>query len=784
EGEVTKIAIWVLDNTHQVSTRKKIEESDKRFRDTVKQAPVGITILRGENHMVEMANEAYLKLVGKEEKTFIGRPLFDSLPEVEETVSGLLKGVLETGIPYHGNEAPIPLNRTGKVEIFYFDFLYYPLKEEDGKISGIIVTATEVTEKVEARKRIEQNEERLNIVVEASELGTWELNIKTKEAIYSQRYLQIIGGYKTDLTLNHEQLLKHVHPDDMHLRTKALKNAFETGYLNYEARMIWLDQSVHWMESKGKVFYDENNNPEKLIGTTRDTTLEKKHQQELEESEKRFRNLVMYSPVPKAILKGKDMIIEIANDVLLKNIWKKNESEVQNKRIFDIFPELEQQKYAHLLNEVYTKGEVHSESESLIFIDGKNGGREMYIDFEYAPMREKDDTISGIKMTIIDVTEKVLARKKIEESEKKFRSLTESIPQLIWETDEKGNALFTSGKWLEYTGVHPKGEAEWKAMIHPDDYEENVKTWANSLATGEIYRCDVRVKSKDGNYRWHAVIGEPVFDEENKIIKWVGAFTDIQTEKYNITQLLLSNLGWFSNNAGTYEKLTGTFTLVEKQGGFSQVNGTAIGFDVSGNPAITGDAVMESVVFTGSNTAGYVKPYTTGTYTGYNFNNNWNVRSAGIPTEADAVAVGDFAMDYAVGSGIGVAFNNSNPSNIVKVGTGTPSTTYSNLFRFITDSPNRLKYVGKKKRIFQVGGSISFQVPAAGTYIIYIAKNGTALTQYKIYGRGQATNDIVVLPLNASVELTTNDYIEVFAQRYTGGTNNDIVVPNMTITIK
>lgn len=531
EGEVTKIAIWVLDNTHQVSTRKKIEESEKRFRDTVKQAPVGITILRGENHMVEMANDAYLKLVGREDKTFTGRPLFDSLPEVEDSVSKLLKGVLETGIPYHGNEAPIPLNRTGKIEIYYFDFLYYPLKEEDGKISGIIVTVTEVTEKVEARKRIEQNEERLQIVVEASELGTWELNIKTKEAIYSQRYLEIIGGYKTNIQLNHEQLLKHVHPDDMYLRTKALKNAFETGYLNYEARMVWLDQSIHWMESKGKVFYDENNNPEKLIGTTRDITLEKKQQQELEDSEKRFRNLVMYSPVPKAILRGQDMIIEIANEILLKNIWRKNENEVQDKKIFDIFPELKEQKYAHLLNEVYTTGKIHSESESLIFIDGKNGGHEMYIDFEYAPMREKDNSISGIKVTIIDVTEKVLARKKIEESEKRFRSLTESIPQLIWETDENGNALFASGKWFEYTGIHPNGEAEWKAMIHPDDYDENIKIWGHSLATGEVYRCDVRVKGKDGNYRWHAVIGEPVFDEENKIIKWVGAFTDIQTEK-------------------------------------------------------------------------------------------------------------------------------------------------------------------------------------------------------------------------------------------------------------
>lgn len=252
----------------------------------------------------------------------------------------------------------------------------------------------------------------------------------------------------------------------------------------------------------------------------------------------------------------------------------------------------------------------------------------------------------------------------------------------------------------------------------------------------------------------------------------------------NISQLLLSNLGWFSNNLGTYEKLTGTFTLVAKQGGFSQVNGTAIGFDVSTSGlTITGDAVMESVVFTGTNTAGYVKAYTSGTYAGYNFNNNWNVRSAGIPTELDATAVADFSMDYAVGTGLSVSFNNATPSNIVKVGSGTPSTTYSNMFRFATDAPNRLKYLGKRKRIFQIGGSISFQVPLTGTYIVYIARTGTVLSQYKIYGRAQAINDIIVLPLNATTELSNNDYIEVFIQRFSG-TNTDILVPNMTITIK
>jgi hypothetical protein len=253
----------------------------------------------------------------------------------------------------------------------------------------------------------------------------------------------------------------------------------------------------------------------------------------------------------------------------------------------------------------------------------------------------------------------------------------------------------------------------------------------------------------------------------------------------NIGQLLLSNQAWFSNNGGTYEKLTGTFNLVSKQGGFSNVASGAYGFDVSAaGISILSDAVLESVVFTGPTPANYVRPYASGTYSGYNFSNSWNVRAAGIPTETDANATGDFAMDYAVGSGLAVAFtNNLNPSDIVKVGSGTPSTVYSNLFRFSTDAANRLRYVGKKKRIFQISGSISFQVPAAGTYIIYIAKNGTMLTQYKIYGRGASTNDIVVLPLNATTEMITNDQIEVFAQRYTGS-NGNIVVPNLTLTIK
>ncbi len=398
-GKIYGVMNTAADITDLHLATKKIEEADKRFRNTVKQAPVGITILRGPDFMVEMANDAYLKIIDREENTFVGKPLFESLPEVKESVNKLLNDVLTTGIPFHGNEVPIPLNRYGKLDISYFDFLYNPLKEENGEISGIIVTVTEVSEKVEARKKIELNEERLKIIVEASELGTWELNVKEKQVHYSQRYLEIVTGNKANINLTHEQILTYIHPDDLEIRNLAYNEALLTGVINYELRVIWKDNSIHWVEAKGKVFFDANKNPEKLLGTVRDITDEKNHQQELEKSEKRF------------------------------------------------------------------------------------------------------------------------------------RSLAESIPQLIWETDEKGNSLFASGKWFEYTGIYPKGEEEWRSMIHPDDYDENARIWSHSLATGEIYRCDVRIKRNDGIYRWHAVIGEPILNEENKIIKWVGAFTDIHTEK-------------------------------------------------------------------------------------------------------------------------------------------------------------------------------------------------------------------------------------------------------------
>lgn len=259
------------------------------------------------------------------------------------------------------------------------------------------------------------------------------------------------------------------------------------------------------------------------------------------------------------------------------------------------------------------------------------------------------------------------------------------------------------------------------------------------------------------------------------IVQYISNSTGIIYD--SIDKLLISNAAWFSTNSGTYEKLQGTFGLVQKQGGFSEVSGTSVGFDVSSNPTITGDAVMETVVFTGTVSTGkYVNGYTVGSYTGYNFNNKWNIRCSGIPSESDAVSVGDINFNYPVGSGAATTLSGT-PVKLAGV------TTSNNLYRFSRGSAdNKLQYLGTKKRFFRVSGSASFQSNATSTvYVFYVARNGVVVNQSKVYVSSNSTVDILAVPIEAIVEMSSNDYIEVFAERFSGSGNILTVSMNLVV---
>jgi PAS domain S-box-containing protein len=148
-----------------------------------------------------------------------------------------------------------------------------------------------------------------------------------------------------------------------------------------------------------------------------------------------------------------------------------------------------------------------------------------------SPPPDEQGNIVMIPANSTDIAIQKLAEEKIKESEQHFRSLTMALPQLVWVTDAAGRQEFVTDRWKEYTGLDPHDEQTWSEMIHPDDTQVIADAWNYSLQSGKTYKSEARLKGRDGSYRWFHVQGEPIRDEKNRIIKWVGAFTDIHEQK-------------------------------------------------------------------------------------------------------------------------------------------------------------------------------------------------------------------------------------------------------------
>ncbi|HEX7240815.1 MAG TPA: ATP-binding protein [Longimicrobiaceae bacterium] len=149
----------------------------ERLRRIFRQAPAYIATLRGPEHVFETANPPYMQLVGH--RDVVGKRVRDALPEVvEQGFVELLDGVYGTGETFVGSETPILLQREpgSPLEEVFLNFVYEPMREPDGAVSGIFVHAVEVTEQVRARREVERRAEELGRLARALEASNRELD--------------------------------------------------------------------------------------------------------------------------------------------------------------------------------------------------------------------------------------------------------------------------------------------------------------------------------------------------------------------------------------------------------------------------------------------------------------------------------------------------------------------------------------------------------------------------------------------------------------------------------
>lgn len=293
----------------------------------------------------------------------------------------------------------------------------------------------------------------------------------------------------------------------------------------------------HYFNAYYQPWYDIKGKVQGVINFATDVTETVEARKRLEESEKRFRNLVMQAPVSITVLMGRELIVEIANDNYLELVGKKREHFV-GKPLWEGLPEVQTQVYANILQGVLDTGNPYNGYEAEVSLV-RNGATEIvYVNFIYSPITGVGGKTEGIMVVAIDVTQQVLARRKIEESEQSLIEMANAIPQLAWVANAEGVATYYNNRIHEFEAPDTPGSSLlWYDIIQVEDKAVVAQSWQQALQSGSIYQHEHRVQMRDKTWRWHLSRAIPQKDEEGYIVKWFGTATDINDAKEQATIL-------------------------------------------------------------------------------------------------------------------------------------------------------------------------------------------------------------------------------------------------------
>jgi PAS domain S-box-containing protein len=148
----------------------------------------------------------------------------------------------------------------------------------------------------------------------------------------------------------------------------------------------------------------------------------------------------------------------------------------------------------------------------------------------------KGATINGVRTLISigrDITERKRTEDALRDSETRFKTLADSMPQLVWTAGPDGQMDYFNQRIDEFDGFvkQPDGNWEWSAAVHPEDLQSTVDAWQHTLRSGGAHETEHRLVQRDGSYKWFLSRTTPVRDPEGRVVKWYGTSTEIDSRK-------------------------------------------------------------------------------------------------------------------------------------------------------------------------------------------------------------------------------------------------------------
>jgi PAS domain S-box-containing protein len=405
---------------------------------------------------------------------------------------------------------------------------------KENRVTAIVGAVKDITERKLAEEKILESEEQLKAVIEGSQLGYSDWNIKTGKIWRNERWADMLGYTLEEIGKSYQQWEHLLHPDDLARAQRSLQDHLDgkTPIHRDEYRLRAKDGSYRWILDQGTIIeYDAQGNPVRMTATHTDITERKRIEEALAESEKQFRSVLETTPLLGVMLDVEGRIT-LCNDFLLNLTgWKREE--VLGKAWFDIFlpPEVRDEIKDGIFSQGIRDGAIPSHYANEI-ITRQNERR--LIQWNNTILRDQKGSVTGVASIGEDITARKQAEKALYESESRFRLLAENSTDMISRHDIQGVYLYASPACRTLLGYEPEeliGHSAFE-FIHPDDIPTVDQSRSNIINEPVVSTTVFRVRCKNGQYIWLETSSHTIVDKETGMaVEIHAASRDIAARK-------------------------------------------------------------------------------------------------------------------------------------------------------------------------------------------------------------------------------------------------------------
>ena len=547
-----------------------------------------IALWWGPDH-VYFYNDAFIPLIGGKHPSALGRPASEVLPEVWDSLSPMLEQVIQHGVASWTEDLRLLLERDGFAEECYFTFSFSPIRDETGKIDGVFIPVLETTGKISADRRLrtlselaalsakrpESTQAACSAVLEVLSANPDDIPFAAiyliENSVTGNEPVARLAGTTSSagpldlpatLDSSQESWIPFSSPvngqacvidltsrnpaaAEVHLpatawgapvRAAVVEPIWESGGARPAGFLLAGASFGERGNESYRVFIEQV--AAEISGKIRDAenmARERSLRAEAEAERVQIRELFMNSPAAILVTTGPEHRIVLTNQRYVEAIGRSSAEELLGKTVREILPEVEEQGFIELLDRVYRTGIpfIGHEVKALLRRGQYGETEEAYFDFVYQPHHNAEGEVSGILIHTSEVTEKVQARRAVEEREEQFRVLADSIPQLAWMAYPDGSIEWYNQRWYDYTGTtfeEMRGWG-WQSVHHPEKLPQVIARYKHSMETGEPFEMEFPLRGADGVYRPFLALALPVRDSDGNILRWFGTNTNMEAQQ-------------------------------------------------------------------------------------------------------------------------------------------------------------------------------------------------------------------------------------------------------------